>query len=717
MEIKPIRSVLVYACFLLIFGIAIYFVLNYGKNMEPSTGSSSASVVNGENSTFLAEIGKNVKQPIALLLLQLLVILGTARALGSLLAFFGQPSVIGEIIAGILLGPSFLGTLWPETAGFLFPKESLKIIQSLSNVGLLLFLFLIGMELNLGILGKKAHDAVVVSHASILFPFFLGTAYSLTLYESLAPKGISFIVFGLFMGIAMSITAFPVLARIVQERGLTKTPLGTLVITCAAADDITAWCILAGVVAIAQAGSLSGGFITVGLSIVYVILMLFAIRPLLRKIASVYPSKEALRRPITAFVFMIWIASAYLTELIGIHALFGAFFAGVIMPPQIEFRRMLSEKIEDISLLLLLPLFFVSTGLKTQIGLLSDGNLWMTCASVIGIAILGKFLGSTLAARLVGQNWKDSLSIGALMNTRGLMELVVLNIGYDLGILSKEIFAMMVLMALFTTFMTGPVLDLLETGFFSQDLPVIRSGRKILLSFASPASGVRLLELAAKFFPENRKKIPALAITVLHVTSSGDLTPVEAESLEKEIFLPLEEKGEELGRSFDRVYKNTPQVAREILNQARKIRPDLLLMGRSHSLFSAKEIAGRVRFIMENSPSPVGILVDKGWVDLRKIAFLVFGKDDIFLRRYFEFFSNLPEMESTILELEDTIPGKDGYLRGKGVKKRRKVVMKSELKDEDWAKYDLVFLGWKFYREIESTDLAARLPSILILTR
>ncbi|EQA45099.1 transporter, CPA2 family [Leptospira broomii serovar Hurstbridge str. 5399] len=720
MNQKLVRSILVYAFFLIIFGLGIFVSLDLGKSLEtnllPSVNGGSERLV--PPLEILSELGKNLKQPVAMLILQLLVILGTARVLGSLLAFLGQPSVIGEIIAGILLGPSFLGMFWPEASDFLFPKESLKIIQALSNVGLLLFLFLIGMELNLSVLGKKAHDAVVVSHASILFPFFLGTAYSLTLYGDLAPKGISFLVFGLFMGIAMSITAFPVLARIVQERGLTKTPLGTLVITCAAADDITAWCILAGVVAIAQAGTFAGSIATLGLAVIYVIIMILAVRPLMRKISSIYPSKEALRRPVTAFVFMIWLLSAYATEAIGIHALFGAFFAGVIMPPQLEFRRMLSEKIEDVSLLLLLPLFFVSTGLKTQIGLLSSGNLWWICFGVIGIAIVGKFLGSAVAAKLVGQSWKDSLAIGALMNTRGLMELVVLNIGYDLGILSKEIFAMMVLMALVTTFMTGPILDILDLRFFSRIAESPTAKRKILLSFAAPSSGVRLLELVSYLFPETKKKNPDTEITALHVTSSGDLTPTEAETIEKEVFSSLEEKGRELGWGFKRIYKNTSLVAKEILNQTRQVRPNLLLIGRAHSIFSKKDTVGRVRFIVENSPFPVGILIDRGFKDARRLLFLFSGNRDAFLREYFEFFSNLSGKESTILWTDGLAPKWATSLPKKSSRYRVKLLQKpeSELTQEDWTHYDLIIASWDYYREIESTELASQLPSILILT-
>ena len=264
----------------------------------------------------------------------------------------------------------------------------------------------------------------------------------------------------------MSITAFPVLARIIQERGLSQTPLGALAITCAAADDVTAWCILAVVIAIIQAGAMTTALLIILLSIGYVLAMLYLVRPLLQQVGSIYGTQEHLSKTFIAFIFVVLFLSALFTEAIGIHALFGAFLAGVIMPAQISFRKLLATKIEDISLVVLLPLFFAFTGLKTQIGLLNEGNLWIVCGLIILVAVVGKFGSSLVAAKFTGQSWSDSFAIGALMNTRGLMELIVLNIGYDLGILSPTVFTMMVLMALITTFMTCPALSFID--YFSK---------------------------------------------------------------------------------------------------------------------------------------------------------------------------------------------------------------------------------------------------------
>lgn len=455
------RNLLFYTLTILGFSALIFFIVQKGYLME-HTGKIKIPVASDTFSQIADTYQHNLSHPLAMLLLQIITIILVARVFGMLFKKINQPSVIGEIIAGIMLGPSFLGSYFPEISGFLFPAASLANLQFLSQIGLILFMFVVGMELDLNILKNKAKEAIVISHASIIFPFFLGMLVALFIYEQYAPKNIGFLSFALFTGIALSITAFPVLARIVQERGLTKTRLGNIVITCAAADDISAWCILAAVIAMVKAGSAMSALATIALAILYVVIMLKVVQPFLRKLGTKYANKEALSRPVVAIFFITLLVSSFATEIIGIHALFGAFMAGVVMPAKVSFRNIFIEKVEDVALVMLLPLFFVFTGLRTQIGLLNDAGLWGICGLIILAAVVGKFIGSALAARFVGQSWRDSLSIGALMNTRGLMELIVLNIGYDLGVLSPEIFAMMVIMALVTTFMTGPALDLIN---------------------------------------------------------------------------------------------------------------------------------------------------------------------------------------------------------------------------------------------------------------
>ncbi|MBS7564851.1 cation:proton antiporter [Mucilaginibacter sp. Bleaf8] len=468
---KRYKDLLFYIVYIGGFSLLIYFLLTQGQHLElahginTQTGSASAPAWN----SFTKAIQHSFASPLSLLLLQIITILITARLLASLCKKIGQPGVMGEIIAGILLGPSLLGTYFPEVSHTLFPATSLGNLGIMSQIGLILFMFVVGMELDLSVLKNKAHEAVVISHASIICPFALGIGLAYFIYQHTAPEHVNFLSYALFIGVSMSITAFPVLARILQERGMSRTRLGALTITCAAADDITAWCILAAVVAIVKAGSLTSAMYTILLSAAYVLTMVKVVRPLLTRMGKAQQSKLYLNQAIIAISFLTLLVSAWCTEVIGIHALFGAFMAGVIMPDSLNFRRLFREKVEDLAMTLLLPLFFVFTGLRTQIGLLNTAEHWAYCLLFITIAVTGKFAGSALAARFVGQNWKNSLTIGALMNTRGLMELVALNIGYDLGVLSPQVFTMLVIMALITTFMTGPSLTLINRFFKEKD--------------------------------------------------------------------------------------------------------------------------------------------------------------------------------------------------------------------------------------------------------
>jgi Kef-type K+ transport system membrane component KefB len=464
------RSILIYLAILALFGAGIFLVIRAGQRLPAPKGESAQPVIGiaatgaaGDPSSAWSALSENMNNPLSRLLLQVIVIVLATRAVGSIFARCRQPAVVGEVLAGILLGPSLLGWVWPEAAGFIFPKESLGVLKLFSQIGVCLFMFVVGLELDVSHLRQKAHTAVVVSHASILFPYFLGVGAAWFLYPNYAARGASFPAFALFMGIALSITAFPVLARILAERHIAKTFLGSTAITCAAVDDATAWAILAFVVAIARATSLVSTALCLGLVILFVALMIGGVRPRLPRWLEADRMKGgAPSRAVLAAVLILLLTSALATELIGIHALFGAFLAGVAMPEKREFRDYLIVRLESFSSLFLLPLFFAFSGLRTQVGLLDDVTSWLVCLGIIGIATLGKLGGAMVAARLTGINWNDSFALGALMNTRGLVELVALNIGYDLGILPPRIFAMMVLMALVTTFMTGPLLNLAD---------------------------------------------------------------------------------------------------------------------------------------------------------------------------------------------------------------------------------------------------------------
>lgn len=466
------RNLLFYIAVLLIFGAGIYFVLDFGARLQSgkavpgerieSTNAQPPPTSEASHISAARELSENLRHPVSILLLQVIVIIFAARVVGSIFRKIGQPVVIGEMIAGIILGPSLLGMAFPGAQAFLFPTATLGFLNLLSQIGVILFMFVVGVDLDLQHLRQKAHAAVLVSHASIIVPFFLGITLALFIYPSMALPDISFSAFALFIGVAMSITAFPVLARIVEERGLCKTHLGSIAIACAAIDDITAWCILAIVVAIVKAGGLGGSLTTISLSLLFIGAMLFLLKPNAERLIAEKFQDGRGSKGLVAGGLLFMFTSALVTEVIGIHALFGAFLAGVVMPPHAQLRNFLRERLETFSSAFLLPLFFAFTGLRTQIGLLNDWQSWLMCIGIIAVAILGKLGGGMLAARWTGMSWQESFSVGALMNTRGLIELVVLNLGYDLGILSPRVFAMMVLMALTTTFMTGPLLSLVE---------------------------------------------------------------------------------------------------------------------------------------------------------------------------------------------------------------------------------------------------------------
>ena len=397
-----------------------------------------------------------------LLLIQIIVILVAARLTGAFVRRLGQPQVVGEMIAGIALGPSVLGAQAPHLAALLFPAGSLGFLNTLSQIGLVVFMFLVGLELDPKIVRERGRSALVISHVSIVAPFLLGATLAIVLYPTLAGSRVPFTGFALFMGAAMSVTAFPVLARILTERRLTRTPIGALAIACAAIDDVTAWCILAAVVVIVRAtgsGVATGVplWVTLGGSAAYVAFMLTGGRRALRILETRYAARGRVTQDMIAVLMLATLASAWITERLGVHALFGAFLVGAVAPKSDGFVHAVLERFEDMMVVLLLPLFFAFTGLRTEITLIDGAGAWLVCAMVTAVAVIGKVGGSAIAARVTAMPWRDAAVIGLLLNTRGLMELVILNIGLDIGVISRELFAMMVLMALATTFMTTPL--------------------------------------------------------------------------------------------------------------------------------------------------------------------------------------------------------------------------------------------------------------------
>ena len=459
---SDLRHYLPYVLLLIVFLIGVWIILTVGSNMNPAAQSpppTTTSLTQGFKDNF--------RNPVSVLLMQIIVIIAMAGLFSRLFRKIHQPPVMGEMIAGIIMGPSVLGFFFPEAMAFLFPQSSLETLRMLAQIGVVLFMFVVGMELNVQHVRERGSAVVMISHASIVVPFLLGSTLSLFLYRDLAPPGTSFSAFALFIGVAISITAFPVLARILEDRGLSQTFLGSIALTCAAVNDVTAWCILALVIAIVKASGIAVSLATVLFTLLFAAAMLFIVRPQLSRIVKETPQSRLQSRRLIGAILALVLACALVTETIGIHALFGAFLAGIVMPSSVELRAFFRDKIEGFSSAALLPLFFAFTGLRTQIGLLNDWQSWAWCGVIIVVAIVGKLVGSMLMSRWTGMSWSHSFVIGTLMNTRGLVELVVLNIGYDLGILSGRIFAMMVLMALVTTFMTGPLLSLIKSEVYA----------------------------------------------------------------------------------------------------------------------------------------------------------------------------------------------------------------------------------------------------------
>jgi len=399
------------------------------------------------------------------LLLQLIVILVCARLLGLLLRFFGQPMVVGEMVAGLMLGPAVFGTLAPGLQGALFQRSSLPELDAISQLGLVLFMFIVGAELRLP-KGAKAQikAASWIAILSVTLPMALGFLAAMPLYASLAPKGVGFLPFALFLAAAMSITAFPVMARILKDRGETQTQVGRLSLTAAAIADLFSWIVLAIVVVLAGSGSnwTRIGQMLGGLALLC--LLLFGVlRPLIAWLLARYASDGRPTGALLASLLIGTFASAYVTAYLGVHPVFGAFLFGACLPRDDRLLHSLIERIEHVALLVLMPVFFALAGLNTTTDAFSGAgpaNLLL----ILAVAVGGKIVGGAFGARVAGESWKPALAIGSLMNARGLMELIVMKVGLDAGLIGKPLFTMLLVMAIVTTIMTGPLLTAFSRG-------------------------------------------------------------------------------------------------------------------------------------------------------------------------------------------------------------------------------------------------------------
>jgi Kef-type K+ transport system membrane component KefB len=666
------KKILFYLLMVFVFSLSIYLIVKKGAieftpDFEHAPVSDSHTLTEGFQ-LFNEMTLDRIRSSIGILLLQIIVILATCRIVGMLFKKIGQPTVIGEIVAGILLGPSILGYFSPQLSGFLFPPESFAYIKMLSQFGLILFMYTIGMELDLGLVRKRFQDTILISHTSTIVPFCIGMLVAFFIYDEYANPETSFLSFALFIGISLSITAFPVLARIIQERGMTRTHLGSIALASAANGDITAWCMLAAVVAYAQAGSMNSAIYSVLFSLVFIAIMLFIVRPILQIIGNLYHNKEMVSKPLVALMFFILLLSSYLTEILGLHALFGAFIAGLVMPDNLKFRKIMNEKVEDVSLAFFLPLFFVYMGLQTEIGLIKGSEMWLLCGIIILAAIVGKFGGTLLAARFSKESWKDSLHIGAFMNTRGLMELVVLAIGLEMNILPKPIFVMLVLMTLVTTFMTSPLISFINVCFraserikFSREEKRKTDTFRVLLSFGRAKSGQVMLDLAHQMFSKGEKK---LDLTALHLTVGSDVNPTNTKEFEEKSFAPVLFEANKLHMAIQTKYDVCMNAPQHICNLVNDEGYDFLLIGSGLALSNLETdrsaisayrklvsyffkknipqvffspgslIKDKTKEFIEKTNCSVGVFVNRGFINATKILVVVNSEKDLFLLRY-----------------------------------------------------------------------------------
>ncbi len=540
-------------------------------------------------------------------LLALVVVIVVARGVGSLFAYFAQPPVVGEILAGILLGPSVLGRFAPAAQAYLLPHEVAPFLGVLSNVGVILYMFLVGVELDPTLLRKRGHATLAISHASIVTPFLLGALLALYVYPRLATRDVPFTVFSLFMGVSMSVTAFPVLARILTDRRMHKSRMGVIALTCAAIDDVTAWCLLAFVVSVAQARA-SGAFITFASALGYIAMMVLVARPGMVRLSRLYGIKGRLTQGVMALVFVALLLSALATDAIGIHAVFGAFALGAVIPHDSGLARELTDRLEDLVVVLLLPAFFAFTGLRTQIGLVNTGDQWILCGFIILIASLGKFGGSLVAARLTGLGWRDSSALGVLMNTRGLMELIVLNIGLELRVLSPTLFAMLVLMAIVTTFMTTPILHFITRGFKVYDGDEKRAGDEsppagggLLVPISNPEGLGPLLNLAAAATrPEDPPpRVMALVRRPAGGIRSGLREIDRKESPRSPVLAQAIDHARAAGKTIDAQALWTDDAAGDILELAAQPTIGWLLLGYHRPVFGGDLLGGVVKEVLD----------------------------------------------------------------------------------------------------------------------
>ena len=696
--------------------------------------------------SFVGSVRAHAASDIGMLLIQLVVILLVVRVVGWLFARLHQPTVIGEILAGILLGPSLLGAVWPEAMETLFPVHSLGNLELLSQFGLILFMFTIGMELRMKDLKGQAQQAFVISQSGIIFPFILGILLTYGLYSrpELLSEGSSFLSLALFVGISLSITAFPVLARIIQERSLSHSHLGRLALSTAAMGDIVAWLMLAAIMAVSQGGSFTSALYNMLFLALYLAVIFGILRPLFGLLGRRVRHREVLSKSLMGLIFILLMASAYFTEIMSMHALFGAFMLGLVMPENLDFRVIVKEKVEDLALLLLLPLFFVSSGLRTELGLVNTPELWALFGIFTLVAVVGKMGGTYLAARSCGIQRRESLYLGAYMNTRGLMELVVLRIGLDLGVLSTVLFTILVMMTLVTTIMTAPTLQLIDWLLKKKKTPqsLEHATGQVLISFGRAETGVTLLEFFHRLCGGTA---PQVACTLMHVTTDTDISTIDAEHYYASSFAAPMEMAKQLDLAVERKYEIAESVPEAVLSHANHIQSNLLLLGASVNLSQDKKdrdlvaysnkltrrwglLTGRRRkakkeqsshsfeeliaTFAQEAPCSVGIYVDNGQTPIAHPLVLMQRPEDQELLLVAEQVTQSADSPITLMPLSS-------HLAKPTTKLSARVSWSGETFAEqvDLSAYDFAFIAYDAWAALTPAqqELLEQLPSYLIL--
>jgi Kef-type K+ transport system membrane component KefB/nucleotide-binding universal stress UspA family protein len=640
----------------------------------------------------------------------------------------------------IILGPSLLGWLWPEAMATLFPATSLPALHLLSQVGLLLFMFLIGLELDPRLLQGRTHSSVLIGYTSIIVPFALGAAAAWWLWRLYSSPDAPLVPFLLFLGAAMSATAFPILARILSEHHLLASRMGAITIACAAVDDVTAWCILAFVVSVARAQAITDALWTTGLAVAFILMMMLVVRPFLRRVGARVASPEGLTPAMLAILLLLLIASSTITEIIGVHELFGAFLFGAILPKEGRLAETLADKLETVAVVLLLPLFFAYSGLRTEIGLISQPQEWLITGALILLATAGKLGGSAVAARLTGLRWREASAIGILLNTRGLMVLIVLNIGMDLGVVSPTVFTMLVIMALVTTFATSPLLRwvypdherardrLVEPA---EVMPGEPAPFTVLMCVTDGTSGPGMATVASGLL--GKRDEPA-RLFALHLWHPSDRPSVERRRSSSD------DQGGPLAALVDRARALMLDVrvlgfvsaepAADICRTAEAKQASLVLLGSHKPLLLEGRLGGTVSDVVASARMPVGVLVDRGLTKVQRVLVaFAGGPEDLAALRLAQRFGHAPGAQITVLHVVS--PG-DAAHTGRGRTQLDQVFAEPELDsssirvyivahasppeavlDEARKGYDLVVLGMNARWGLRTGTISLRRQRVL----